>query len=560
MSDPIRILYVDDYPLDRELVRDALEKEHSGFQVIEATSRADLEARLAEGNYDLVLSDFNILGFEGLQVVEAVHAKNPRMPVVIVTGTGSEEVAVEAMKRGAADYVIKSPKHIQRLPHTIRAALEKKRLEEERARSEAALRESEARFRSVFENSLDALLLTAPDGMIFSANPEACRVFGRTEEELRQIGRAGVVDATDPRLSAGLEERARTGKFRGELTLIRKDGSQFPCEISTAVFQDSDGADKTSMIVRDITEHRHAQEMIERQLQRLSALHTIDMAISSSFDLRITLDIILEQVTMLLRADAAAVLLLNPRLNSLEFGAGRGFRGHSINRSSLRLGENYAGKAALERRLVSIPNLKEAEHPLTQAHVTAGDDFIAYFGAPLIAKGEVKGVLEIFHRTPLNPDQEWLDFLEMLARQTAIAIDNAELFSNLQRANSELILSYDTTLEGWSRALDLRDKETEGHTQRVVELTLRLARTMGLDEAEWVHVRRGALLHDMGKMGVPDAILLKPGALTDEEWKLMRKHPEYAYALLSPIGYLRPALDIPYCHHEKWMAQVTHAD
>lgn len=136
MSEPIRILYVDDNPLDCELVRDALEKEHGGFRVTEATSRAAFEARLAEGDYDLVLSDFNILGFEGLHVLDAVRAENPYVPVVMVTGTGSEEVAVEAMKRDAADYVIKTPKHIRRLPQTIHAVLEKKRLEEERKQAE----------------------------------------------------------------------------------------------------------------------------------------------------------------------------------------------------------------------------------------------------------------------------------------------------------------------------------------------------------------------------------------------------------------------------------------
>src|SRR5258707_200249 len=127
MTDVIRILYLDDNPHDRTLVRDALEKEVDGFQVVEAASRAAFEALLVEGNYDLVLSDFNILGFEGLQVIDAVHAQHPGVPVLIVTGTGSEEVAVEAMRRGACDYVIKTPKHIQRLPHTIPAQLEKKR-------------------------------------------------------------------------------------------------------------------------------------------------------------------------------------------------------------------------------------------------------------------------------------------------------------------------------------------------------------------------------------------------------------------------------------------------
>ena len=124
------------------------------------------------------------------------------------------------------------------------------------------------------------------------------------------------------------------------------------------------------------------------------------------------------------------------------------------------------------------------------------------------------------------------------------------MFSSLQRSNSELVIAYDTTIESWSRALDLRDRETEGHSRRVTELTVQLARLMRLGEAELQHIRHGALLHDIGKMGIPDSILLKPGPLTSEEWTVMRKHPVYAYELLLPIGYLRQALDIPYSHHE----------
>jgi putative nucleotidyltransferase with HDIG domain len=161
-------------------------------------------------------------------------------------------------------------------------------------------------------------------------------------------------------------------------------------------------------------------------------------------------------------------------------------------------------------------------------------------------------VLEIFHRSLLNPDQEWLNFLETLAGQAAIAIESTSLFADLQQMNEELIKAYDSTIEGWSHALDLRDKETEGHTLRVTELTLELARAFGFGEAELVHVRRGALLHDIGKMGIPDRILLKEGPLTPDEWEIMRKHPVYAHEMLLPIEYLRQTLDIPYCHHEKW--------
>ena len=133
----------------------------------------------------------------------------------------------------------------------------------------------------------------------------------------------------------------------------------------------------------------------------------------------------------------------------------------------------------------------------------------------------------------------------------AIALDNTALFDGLQRSNADLSLAYDATIEGWSRARPARRGDRGSHAA-VTELTLRLARAMAVSEAELVHMRRGALLHDIGKMGIPDRILLKAGPLDEAEWKIMRRHPTYAYELLSPIAFLRPALEIPYCHHEKW--------
>ena len=299
--------------------------------------------------------------------------------------------------------------------------------------------------------------------------------------------------------------------------------------------------------------HRAAlYERTEQRLQRIAALHAIDTAINSSLDLQLTLTVFIEQVTKQMGVDAADVLLLNSQTLRFEYRAGQGFRTEAIAGYQLRLDEDTTGRAALERRTVSISELSASDVSFARAKMLAGEGFIVYYGAPLISKGQVKGVLEIFHRKPLNPDSEWLDFLETLAGQAAIAIDSAALFNDLQRSNLELTLAYDATIEGWSRALDLRDKETEGHTQRVTEMTERLARAMGLSDVQIVQIHRGALLHDIGKMGIPDSILLKPGPLTDEEWVIMRKHPMYAYEMLSPIAYLRPALDIPYCHHEKW--------
>ncbi|MFN3492513.1 MAG: HD-GYP domain-containing protein, partial [Anaerolineales bacterium] len=174
------------------------------------------------------------------------------------------------------------------------------------------------------------------------------------------------------------------------------------------------------------------------------------------------------------------------------------------------------------------------------------------YAYPLITKGELKGVFEVFSRSTLRPSQDWINFFETLAGQAAIAIDNVSLFENLERSNFELTLAYDKTIEGWSKALDLRDRETEGHTRRVTDLTLKLAQQLGLSRHEIINIRRGALLHDIGKIGIPDHILLKPGKLTEDEWVIMHQHPQYAYDMLASVEYLRPALEIPYCHHEKW--------
>jgi PAS domain S-box-containing protein/putative nucleotidyltransferase with HDIG domain len=293
-------------------------------------------------------------------------------------------------------------------------------------------------------------------------------------------------------------------------------------------------------------------EQTQRRLQHITALRAIDMAITSSLDLRVTLNFFLDQVTIRLGIHAASVLLLDPRTQNLQFMAGRGFHTQALQHTRLRLGEGVAGRAALERRMISISSITKNSEGFWRSPLLGEEGFVSYFAAPLIAKGQVKGVLEIFHRAPLEPDSEWLEFLDTLAVQAAIAIDNAAMFEDLQRSNSDLALAYDATIEGWSRALDMRDRETEGHSMRVTEMTILLAHEMGFAEDELVHVRRGALLHDIGKMGIPDSILLKPGALSDEEWVVMRRHPEYAHELLVLVNYLRPALSIPFCHHEKW--------
>ena len=418
--------------------------------------------------------------------------------------------------------------------------------------TEGKYQESEERYRLLFETSIDAILLTAPDGTVHAANPAACRMFGWTEDEIIQIGRDGVVDLTDPHLSVALKERASQGDFRGELTLVRKDGTKFPGEISTAIFTDNQGNLRTSMVIRDITERKSAEEKIRQQLTHIAALREIDQAITSSFDLGVSLNVLLTHAIKLLNVDAATVLRLHPELKTLEFAAGVGFRTNLVKTSSIRINESYAGKAVMERRIVRIPDLTNEPDNLFQFGFLKNEGFVSYYGAPLIVKGKVIGILEVFNRTFIERDADWFDLFTSLAGQAAIAMDNLMLFTNLQKSNLELSLAYDATIEGWSHAMDLRDRETEGHTLRVTKMSMDLAEKLGFSEKELVHMHRGALLHDIGKLGVPDQILLKPDKLTEGEWEIMRQHPTYAFEMLIPIAYLRPALDIPYCHHENW--------
>ncbi|MBC8505109.1 MAG: HD domain-containing protein [Chloroflexi bacterium] len=339
--------------------------------------------------------------------------------------------------------------------------------------------------------------------------------------------------ATQRLANGDLSARTELPYDQGELSLLARSFDQM-----------------AESLGQHVTELEVAKEDVQRHLRHLRALRNIDIAITSSLDLRVTLNVVLDQVANQLDVDAASILHYNAHMQNLEFAAGRGFRRERITETRLQLGQGKAGLSALEQRIISVPNLVESD--FIRRDLVIEEDFVTYYAVPLLAKGQIKGVLEIFHRSPLEPDHDWFEFLETLAGQAAIAIDNANLFSNLQRSNLDLALAYDTTLEGWSSALDLRDKETEGHTQRVTEMTVQLAQAMGVPENELVQIKRGALLHDIGKMGIPDAILHKPGPLDDDEWGIMRQHPAYAYKLLSPITYLRPALEIPYSHHEKW--------
>ncbi|MBA4384564.1 MAG: hypothetical protein C0410_07490 [Anaerolinea sp.] len=308
---------------------------------------------------------------------------------------------------------------------------------------------------------------------------------------------------------------------------------------------------KILVTIMDITERKRAEEQIRVQIRYLAALRAVDMAISASMDLPITLRVLLNQVHQQLMAPAVSILILDQHTQTLRYAAAIGFKTNAIESTILRLGQSYAGRAALERRIV---NVEKADFKNSPGHTKDFEleEFTHYMGIPLVSKGMVKGVLELFNSKPFAQDSAWMGLLESMAGQAAIAIENAILMDEVQKVNINLRSAYDATIEGWARSIDLRNGDSEQHAKRVSELTIELAQSVGVQGEGLLTLRRGALLHDIGKLGVPDAILLKNGPLDDEEWKIVKTHPAVAKRLLTSIDFLQPVVEIPYYHHEHW--------
>jgi PAS domain S-box-containing protein len=323
----------------------------------------------------------------------------------------------------------------------------------------------------------------------------------------------------------------------------------------------------------DITERKNAEivrnqllEDSQRRLNRIDSLREIDEEISSSSELTSTLDKIVNNLLIHLQADAVDVLLYDHRDDSFYYADSIGFSSERIQNARVKFGGSLAGIAAETRGLVHFTDLQNENVDEAFRSLLKEEKIKSYFGVALVAKEKIVGVLELYLRKETETDSEWLDFFQTIAGQAAVAIENAQLLDGLEStnrklsqvnadlisANANLTAAYDATIESLAKALNLRDYETEDHSRRVTSMMIDLAELMDFSPEEKVHIHRGTLLHDIGKMGVPDSILRKPGLLTPEERKTMEQHPIYAYNLLKSIDYLQPALSIPHLHHEKW--------
>ncbi len=661
---PLRLLIVEDSPDDAELLLMRLEEE--GFSPVHrrVDNRSDyLEALKNLPLPDIILSDWSLPGFGGLEALGLLNEKSLDLPFIIVSGKIGEEAAIDVLRRGAYDYVSKD--NLSRVGRAVRHALEARRRKQEAREAEAALRASEAKYRAFADANLDVVFIKDHSGRFVMINKAAENYYRRPEPEI--LGRmvtdllpaalaaqcaqgdkavlagSGIVtdierlrgrifesrkfpivmgdetmiggyirDITESsiserelemevKISAVLRDnRSRDGILSGTLALLEEldgtesarfddtrakaggivdlpasdhspDGSSGPIQIrlpldahnrylgdivvNRKAEPEPDELDILLLVARIVANALHLAELREEtedRLRKLTALSLIDESISGAVDLGATLGLILDQAMALLRADAASIFLLDEDGDYLRLAVSKGFRTKSPPGERVALGQPYIGIAASERKTVSVSDFSDLDPDSGFARLLRDEGFTACHSTPLIVQSKLLGAMGIYPRTALSSGPEWLGFFETIARQAAIAIDNKTMYHNEQKAREELAVAYDATIEGWSRAMDLRDKDTEGHSRRVTELALALARKLGIEGEALVHLKRGALLHDIGKVGVPDSVLLKPGPLTEEEWAIMKRHPDFAVGMLSPVAYLRPALEIPYGHHEKW--------
>lgn len=284
-------------------------------------------------------------------------------------------------------------------------------------------------------------------------------------------------------------------------------------------------------------------------------------------NLQTILDQTIKVVSDGLQVEYAALALVVAGGKKYSIKAGLGFPREKLQEvADIPITDNSAISQSIRAKMpIIIPN-NDLEIQLNTYIADHNIKLTSSLIVPMLMGDEAIGGITVYSQSPRQWSEDESRLLSLLANQTAIAIENTRLLEaeHTARNHAEILylqtiqqaqditLAYDATIEGWSRALDLRDKETEEHTLRVTNLTIQLAQAFGISDVELKHIRRGALLHDIGKMGIPDNILHKSGALSDDEWTMMRQHPQLAYEMLSPIAYLLPALDIPYCHHEKW--------
>ena len=422
-------------------------------------------------------------------------------------------------------------------------------------KAQEEIRQSEEKFRSIVEQMSEGFILIDENGEIAEWNKSQERISGIPAEQVLSkkiwevqplLGYSEDHGETPEEYKKNLSEVIATGisdifDTEFEVTINTIAGEQrvllqntFPIKFP--------GGYRIGLIVHDITEQTAAKIRVAHEMQKLESLRNIDTFILERTSIEKTLNLVCAISVDLLKVDGAVIVT---KCNDSRIAHGSFLQFGSII-------EDFFNRE-IESEIANMERLAESQlsiNEFIQSIQIDSFDIITnktiYTSVlPIFVNKNICGYFKIFSCNPLLENPEIRGFFLTLAGQASLALENSTLIGDLTTA-------YDETIAGWSKALELKDKETKGHSDRVTELAVELAQKANYPDERMVHFRRGVLLHDIGKMGVPDEILLKPGKLTEEDWMIMKDHPKYAYDLLSKIPYLKEALEIPYGHHERW--------
>ncbi|MBA4399287.1 MAG: hypothetical protein C0396_05400 [Anaerolinea sp.] len=425
--------------------------------------------------------------------------------------------------------------------------------------------EAERQFREALQNLSLAAVILDPNGRIVFCNDHIVSISGWQHKEL--IGHSWcarfVPEEQQAECRREIVEAARSGRITAHedtLFLLRNGKTRTFTWSNTLLYSPDEIVTGIVRIGEDVTERRKAESLLRDSLRetrlhlsRLTALRNIDTTITSNMDTVAKLDSVLITIQESLNVDGVDILQIDQDKKSLVPIAAKGLSTDFLEEQPLIISDPVLTKLLENNEPLILVSPSKAELPIWTKSRLRGSRWIEFYGAaPMISSSRLIGVLEVFGRQPIEIDDGWLEHYNSMALQATITLENDKMIQGIQHANHELVQAYEGTLIGWARALELRDKETRGHSERMMDLTMRLGRRLGMDAHDLEVIARGVLLHDIGKMGVPDYILHKPGPLTDEEWVVMHQHPQFAFNLLKNIPYLEGALEVAFCHHEHW--------
>ena len=541
-----------------------------GYQMLVATNWREVKEVVTDNPPQVVLLSLDEAPLWALDLLWELKENLPHSKVFILTEDMTKQVVADALNVGVRG-VLTKPLDTYKLNQLIQTAIAENRKAE-------SLRKSEEYFKTIVSTAPDVILHIDREGKIQDINRIPWYLSGR-----KVVGETPldfIEEKYHQDYLSTFEHVMDTGEIvTFEFQLVSADGQRVWCEANIGPVKRNGIVDGVSLVSRDVTKRMAYIEEIEDQRNELNLLFELGKKINATLNIHEVYDHLLDQVSRVMDCKQFSVSSFshNDKLIRCEYFVydnqqidvssfppiplnpeGKGTQSRVIVSGKAMLLNDYQAYIRTSKKKFLVTDdgdvINEEEKPEDDDDVQRSAII-----APMIFKGDTVGVIQVMSNNINAYNALHLRMIETACTQLAVASNNAMLYRQAQDEINERIIaqrklqeSYDSTLMGWVSALERREKETAGHSKRVTELTLRFAEKLNIPEGQRIHMWRGALLHDVGKLVIPDSILLKQGSLNEEEWEIMKMHGEYAYEWLSSIDYLKPVLDIPRYHHERW--------